>query len=218
MAGSTLFPEIFAGLLGKAIDRFLKLAPNSHQYLAPIAGRVIAFRFTPFDWRLYLAPSDSTIEVLPSLRIEPDVTFTGSPLAFARMGLGGSSRRALFAGEVLIEGDTNVARRFQNLFEQLDIDWEGLLGNFVGQGIAARVSDSLRSSHAWRVETVEALELDVAEYLQEESRELPATFEAELFYADVDTLRADCDRLEARVLRIENRFFSEPNANEDQQS
>ena len=205
MAGSNLFSELFAGLLGDAITRFLRLAPDSQQYLTPLVGKVIALQFAPFTWRLYLAPSDSTITVLPSLGVEPDVTFTGSPWAFARMGLGGSPRRALFAGEVVVEGDMNVARRFQNLFEKLDIDWESLLARLVGQGIAARFADGLRSSHAWRVETVEALQLNLVEYLQEESRELPAAFEAEVFYADVDMLRADCDRLEARVLRLEGK-------------
>lgn len=206
MAGSNLFPELFASVLGEATERFLQLAPNSHQYLAPMAGKVIALRFVPFDWRIYLCPGETTMEVLPSFAAEPDVTFTGSPLAFARMGLGGSPLRALFAGEVVVEGDMKVARRFQRLFEKLDIDWEGLMARFVGLGLAARLADGLRSSHAWRVETVEALQRNVAEYLQEESRELPASAEAELFYADVDKLRADCDRLEKKVLRLQGRL------------
>jgi ubiquinone biosynthesis protein UbiJ len=124
------------------------------------------------------------------------------------MGLGGSPRRALFAGEVVVEGDMNLARRIQRLFEKLDMDWEGLLSHIVGHGLAAHIVSGLRSSHAWRVETVEALQVNVAEYLQEESRELPATFEAEVFYQDVDTLRADCDRLEARVLRMMGKIES----------
>jgi ubiquinone biosynthesis protein UbiJ len=202
MAGSNLLPELFAALLSEAMERFLRLAPNSRHYLAPMAGKVIALRFAPFDGRIYLCPSETTIEVFPSFETEPDVSFTGSPLAFVRMGLGGVPRRALFAGEVVVEGDMNVARRFQRLFEKLDMDWEGLFSRIVGRGLAANIFSGLRDSHAWRVETVEALQLNTAEYLQEESRELPATFEAEVFYRDVDTLRADCDRLEARLLRL----------------
>ena len=207
MAGSSLFPEVFASVLSEATGRFFQLASNSQQFLAPIAGKVIALRFSPFDWQIYLCPGETTIEVLPSFAAEPDVTFTGSPLAFARMGLGGSPLRVLFAGEVVVEGDMQVARRFQRLFEKLEIDWESLLARFVGHGIATRIVGGLRSSHAWRVETVEALQLNTAEYLQEESRELPASAEADLFYADVDTLRADCDRLEAMVLRMEQRLL-----------
>jgi ubiquinone biosynthesis protein UbiJ len=203
MASSSVFPELFAGLFSEAVQRFLSLAPNSRQVLAPMVGKIIEFRFAPFGWRLYLCPSESSIEILPSLGIAPDVTFTGSPLAFARMGLTGSPRRALFAGEVEVAGDMAVARRFQGLVEKLDIDWDGLLARFVGQGLATRIADGLRSSHAWRVETVKALELNVAEYLQEESCKLPAAAEAELFYAEVDTLRADCDRLEQKILRLQ---------------
>ena len=193
-------------MLGEAAGRFFQLASNSQQFLVPIAGKVIALRFSPFNWQIYLCPGETTIEVLPSFAAEPDVTFTGSPLAFARMGLGGSPLRVLFAGEVVVEGDMQVARRFQRLFEKLDFDWESLLARVVGHGFATRIVDGLRSSHAWRVETVEALQLNAAEYLQEESRELPASAEAELFYADVDTLRADCERLEARVFRMHGRI------------
>ena len=202
MASSSLFPELFASVLGEAAGRFFQLASNSQQYLAPIAGKVIALHFVPFNWRIYLCPGETSIEVLPSFAAEPDVSFTGSPLAFARMGLGGSPLRVLFAGEVVVEGDMQVARRFQRLFEKLDFDWESLLARFVGHGFATRIVGGLRSSHAWRVETVETLQLNAAEYLQEESRELPASAEAELFCAEVDTLRADCDRLEKKILRL----------------
>ena len=206
MAGSSLLPEVFASLFGDAMGRFLQLSTNSKQYLSPIAGKVIALRFVPFDWQIYLCPSETTIEILPSFEAEPDVSFTGSPLAFAQMGLGGSPLRVLFSGGVVIEGDMKVARRFQRLFDKLDFDWERLAARFVGQSFAAQIVGSLRESHAWRVETVEAMQLNAAEYLQEESRDLPASAEAELFYGEVDTLRADCDRLEARVLRLQNRL------------
>ena len=93
MAGSSLFPEVFASVLSEATGRFFQLASNSQQFLAPIAGKVIALRFSPFDWQIYLCPGETKLEVLPSFAAEPDVTFTGSPLAFARMGLGGSPHR-----------------------------------------------------------------------------------------------------------------------------
>ncbi len=206
MAGSSLLPEVFASLFGDAMGRFLQLSTNSQQYLSPIAGKVIALKFVPFDWQIYLCPSETTVEILPSFEAEPDVSFTGSPLAFAQMGLGGSPLRVLFSGGVVIEGDMKVARRFQRLFNKLEFDWEGLAARFIGPSFAAQIVSDLRESHAWRVETVEAFQQNVAEYLQEESRELPAPAEAELFNAEVDTLRADCDRLEARVLRLYERI------------
>jgi ubiquinone biosynthesis protein UbiJ len=45
----------------------------------------------------------------------------------------------------------------------------------------------------------------MVEYLQEEGRDLPTPTEVEEFLADVDRLRDDAERLEARLARLESR-------------
>lgn len=202
MSGSKLLPELLAGLLGDALERFLRLDPRSPAYLAPLAGKIINLRFTPLNLGLYLCPGEDSVEILPNFEGKPDVTLSGSPLAFARMGLSASPRRALFSGDVTVEGDMTTARRFQTLFERLDIDWESLLARFIGATLASRAIGSLRDSTEFGKESLDTLEMNLAEYWQEESRELPAEAEAEIFYEEVDTLRADFDRLEARVERL----------------
>lgn len=203
MAAANLFPEVFSALLRDAIARFLQLDPNSPRYLAPLTGKVIGLRMTPWNWMVYLCPNASTIEILPSFPGQPDVTFSGTPLAFARLGLSQSPQATLFSGDVVVDGDMTTARRFQILFERLDIDWEAALARWTGRRLAQRLVADLRASHAWRVESVAALQANIAEYWQEESRELPAAAETDCFYADVDQLRADYDRLAARVTRLQ---------------
>ncbi|MBS1214883.1 MAG: sterol-binding protein [Proteobacteria bacterium] len=126
----------------------------------------------------------------------------GTPWAFARMGLSESPEQSLFGGEVRIEGDADTARRFRTLLEAVHIDWEGQLANVLGDGVAEWVFGALRAGRRWGDETLETFGLNVAEYLQEESRDLPAVAEADEFLRNVDTLRADCDRLEARIERL----------------
>ena len=45
----------------------------------------------------------------------------------------------------------------------------------------------------------------MAEYLQEEGRDLPTRTEVEEFLSGVDQLRDDAERLEARLARVEAR-------------
>jgi ubiquinone biosynthesis protein UbiJ len=200
--GIMLLPGLFAGVLEDAFERFLALDRNSREYLKPLAGKVIELRLTPFDHRVYLCPTQSGIQLLTRIAGEPDVILSGSPLAFARMGVSESPRRALFAGEIRIEGDVEAARRFQALFERLDIDWERQLARYTGETLAGQLVGLLRSGHAWRQEVFENLRLDIAEYLQEEARDLPAPAEADIFYGEVDALRGDYDRLQARIERL----------------
>jgi ubiquinone biosynthesis protein UbiJ len=49
------------------------------------------------------------------------------------------------------------------------------------------------------------MRMNAAEYLQEESRAVPAALEAEAFYSDVERLRDDVERAEARLVRLERR-------------
>lgn len=207
MASSHLLPELFAGLVGDAFERFLRLDPNSPRYLAPLAGKVIALRLLPFGWRLALCPGEKSMQILHGFEGNPAVTLAGSPLAFARMGLSDSPRRALFAGEVTVEGDMDVARRFQSLFERLSIDWEALLARQTGVTLASGIMELLRDSRAFGIDTLQSLGMNIAEYWQEESRQLPAKAEADIFFEEVDNLRADFDRLEAKILRLQGRLL-----------
>jgi ubiquinone biosynthesis protein UbiJ len=47
--------------------------------------------------------------------------------------------------------------------------------------------------------------MNTAEYLQEESRVVPAALEAQAFYDDVERLRDGVERAAARLARLERR-------------
>ncbi|HYE37649.1 ubiquinone biosynthesis accessory factor UbiJ [Methylocaldum sp.] len=194
---------VFAETLERAVTHYLSLNPNSGELLGPIAGKVIALRLRPFDVSIYLCPTDSNIQILSDFGGHADVTLAGSIAAFAKLGLGESATQSLYSGDIEIEGDTDTARRFQALFEKLEVDWEVQLAQYTGKAFASACFDLVRSGFGWTKDSLKTLRLDLAEYWQEESRELPTHSEADAFYADVDRLRADFDRLEARVERLQ---------------
>ena len=51
-------------------------------------------------------------------------------------------------------------------------------------------------------QSAQAMRLNTQEYLQEESRLLPADAELNYYYEQVDQLRLDTERLEARINRL----------------
>jgi ubiquinone biosynthesis protein UbiJ len=192
-----------AGTLESAISHYLALDPRSPELLAPIAGKLIALRLKPLG-TLYLCPAASSVQVLAEPgAVEPDVILSGTPLAFARLGLGGSAEESLFAHEIEVEGDADTARRLRNLFEKLEIDWRAHLACYTGEGFAAASLGLLSAGAAWIRDTADALRTNLAEFWQEESRELPTHPEIDALFGEVDRLRADRDRLEARIKRLE---------------
>lgn len=197
-----LVQTLFFNALEEALGRFLALDPDSGLFLKPLVGKVIAIRLEPPGWEFYLCPAERSVQFLERFEGRPDTLLSGSPLAFARLGLSQAPKAALFSGEIAIEGDMDTARAFQRLFENLTIDWEELLSHATGDVIAHRLGVFIRGGIAWGRDALETLRLNVAEYLQEETRNLPARAEADSFFQDIDRLRVDCDRLEARIARL----------------
>jgi ubiquinone biosynthesis protein UbiJ len=197
---------VLAGFLAEALERavvhYMSLDPRSRELLAPIAGKVIELKPRPFDVSIYFCPTDTSVQVLSDFGGQPDVTLAGSIPAFTRLRLGESPRQLLSSGDIEIDGDMETARRFQALFEKLNVDFEAQLAQYTGRAFASSCFGLVRSGLGWTRNTLNTLRLDLAEYWQEESRELPAQAEADAFYAEVDRLRADFDRLEARIERL----------------
>lgn len=200
--GGNAWPALLAGAVEAALASYLALDPDSPRLIQPLAGKTIALELTPFDWTLYLCPGDGSVQVLQQWLGPVDVTLRGSPAAFARLGLSEDSQGELFAGQVAVSGDMSAARNFQRLFDKLDIDWEEHLSHLTGDMAANRLGGLFRAGRQWLAETHRTFRLNLAEYLQEESRDLPAPLEADGFCRDVDGVRADVDRLEARIARL----------------
>jgi ubiquinone biosynthesis protein UbiJ len=201
----TLKPLIIA-TLETAINRYIALDDNVTAFLAPLNGKVVAITITPFNETIYLCPAADSIQCLDYVPTPADTQLTGSLIALGLMGLSGKPMNSLFSGEVTIEGDTETGRKFQALFAKLDIDLEGKLARLTGETVAHNLAEFFRAGKNWSKESLETFKLNTSEFLQEETQELPAVPEAELFYAEVDTLRTDFDRLQNRIERLESQL------------
>ena len=89
------------------------------------------------------------------------------------------------------------------ILDGIDIDWEEHLSRVTGDVLAHQVGNVARGMLEWGRNTLDTVSRDVAEYLHEESRDLPTRGEVDEFLARIDTLRLDVDRLEARVQRLQ---------------
>jgi ubiquinone biosynthesis protein UbiJ len=82
-------------------------------------------------------------------------------------------------------------------------DLEEEVAKWVGDVPAHALGEVVRGFGAWLARAGGALRMNTAEYLQEESRALPAPLEAQGFYSDVERLRDDVERLAARLALLE---------------
>ncbi len=186
-----------------ALNHYLDLDEDLPLFLQPLAGKVIAVTILPFNATLYLCPTTHSIQVIDHYPGEVDTTLRGSLTALGLMGLSATPARALFSGEVSIEGDLSIGHKFQELFKQLDIDLEERLAHYTGDVIAHKVGHLFRSANQWQQQTLTTLKLNATEFLQDETQDLPPAPEVNIFYQQIDHLKEDFDRLDARIQRLE---------------
>ena len=205
---SMVIKPLLMSALEAAFNKFLEMDQNSAVFLAPLSGKIIAMTLLPFNETIYLCPTSDSIQLLDYSPNQPDTQLTGSVFAFGLMGLSSKPMRSIFSGEVKIEGDMQTGRKFQELFAKLDINLEQQLARYTGDTIAHNISQFFRTGQNWSKESIETFRLNASEFLQEETRDLPAVPEADLFFAQVDELRTDFDRLQSRVERLENALLN----------
>jgi len=197
-AASTL-----AAALESALGLYLGQNPDAIRRCAQLEGKVMALGVTGTGLTLYFIAAADGMQVLGHYEGEVDTYLSGSPLGLARLALG-SREDALFQGAVQITGDTETAQLFQELLAGADWDWEEQLSRITGDVLAHQAGTLARRAGRFLHEARETLLQDTGEYLQEESRLLPARIEIEYFMADIDRLRDDVERLSARVARLQN--------------
>ena len=197
-----LIKPLLIAAIEAALNRYLALDNNKEELLIPLKGKIIALTVQPFNETLYLCPTSDSIQIIDQITGQPDTTISGSAWALGLMGISAKPMRSVFSGGIKIEGDIQTGKQFQAVFKKLDIDLEGLLAQYTGHDIANKLSQFFRSGQEWGKETVETFKLNTAEFLQEETRDLPAKAEIEIFYKDVDDLRTATDRLQARIERL----------------
>jgi len=197
-----LFRSLVLTALETALSHFIRLDPDAKIFLEPLSGKVIQLDLLNPDITVFLCPNADNIQVLENCPAIPDTRLQGSVMDFAAMGLRQRPMDSLFAGEITVAGNVNTGRDFQNLFERLEIDWEEQISRLTGDVIGHQIGRLFRSAKTWGSESIDSLRLNVTEYLQEETRDLPTRIETNHFISAVDNVRTDSDRLEARVQRL----------------
>jgi ubiquinone biosynthesis protein UbiJ len=134
---------------------------------------------------------------------QADTIINSNPIGLIRLSLLPASKaRSLFNDKVRMSGDIELGQKVKQLFDEMDIDWEGHLAHFTGDVVAHQIGSLVRQGIAFKRQFSESMRQNVTEYLQEELRVLPSRNELDDFYNDVDELSLDVDRLQAHVNQL----------------
>lgn len=189
--------------LERALERALALDPDTREALGPLAGSRLVVRLESPPLALQVIVRDRQLKVGPV----PD---DSEPDLAMRTTLGGllSQLPGLRAGEgapvgrMRIEGDAELARRVQALARGFDPDWEKPFADVFGEVLGVQIARGLAGALRQARMVGGSLARSAAEFVTEESRDVVSRAELDAFHEDVDILRDDVERLDARIRRL----------------
>jgi ubiquinone biosynthesis protein UbiJ len=182
------------------LNRGVRASTDAAKRCRALEGSSFRLEIEGLDVGVTLVSRGDRLEL--SERAEADAKLTGRPLSLARLAATGDED-VLRSKAVRVAGDPLVAQDFRELIRIAAPDFEEELSRLVGDLAARRLANVARDLAGWGLDAADRLSRDVAEYLQEESRNLPARVEVEVFLDRVDATAEAFERLEARVARLE---------------
>jgi len=199
----TPLPQLLADTLEAGVNQVLALDQESARRLEKLEGRILQLDLEGLGITLYFTAESGAVLISLSLEGEPDTVISGTPFAlFAMAAPGDTASWGLPGSRVQISGDANLARDMEQVFSQLDPDWEQPLASLFGDVIGFQFAAGLKQG----VEAVREAAQSTAEmagaYLRDEASALVRPFEIKSFGDDVEKLRNAVESLEARLKKI----------------
>jgi ubiquinone biosynthesis protein UbiJ len=187
--------------VARILNRNIQETTPARELCVKLDNKTVAVRVKDTALAMYFEIRDEVVLLATDSDAEPDVVITGSLLTLAGMAKS-SSEGALRDGSLDLTGDAYTAQAFQELLALAKPDIEEELSMFVGDVAAHHVGELARGLGNWAREARDTMGMNIREYLQEESGDLPSRYEVERFTQQLDSLRDDVARLEARFNRM----------------
>jgi len=196
--------QIFYAVIEQAINRYIELDPDFSQKLTPLYGSIIEVQLSGLGLGLFLRTDAKGIICQGDFDGESDCCIKGTPIGLMKMTLGekGSQTKGLFSGEVEITGDIQLGQKMKQVLDSIEIDWEEHVSHIVGDVAAYRLGQVVKQGNSWFKESAQQIRENIRDYFIYESEDVPQPAEVNGYVSQVDNLRDDVARAEARIQKI----------------
>ncbi|MGL6029708.1 MAG: ubiquinone biosynthesis accessory factor UbiJ [Legionella sp.] len=186
--------------LQKAINQALYLDEGMANKLQRLDDKVLELIISPLNVNFYMHFKNGAVYLLDCYEGAVNTTIESNPMGLIRLSLLPASKaRSLFNDKVRMSGDVELGQHVKQLFDELDIDWEGHLAHFTGDVVAYQIGSLFRKGRSFKQQLGSSLQQNITEYLQEELRVFPSKNELDDFFHDVDALSLHTERLQAHI-------------------
>jgi ubiquinone biosynthesis accessory factor UbiJ len=196
MIGSLLFTS-----LTKALNYYLHQDNASYDRLLKLQGKIITIEWPSLHFIFQCQVTEEGVSLTEGEVLPASAKIIGSPWQMFNLML---SRAPAYtkAQALTIQGDIELAQQIMLLFKACEWDGEEYLSRLIGDVPSYHANRMVKTFKQWCLQAKDSLTNNLSEYLNEETNLVPPKEALQDFYHDIDQLRMDVDRLEARIKKI----------------
>ena len=176
-------------------NHLLQYDPDTKAKLTTLDGKTIAFHITDWNVVFYVVVDQQQLQCYSGKPNHPDAEISGKLTELFKL-----ARQK--KGFIEIKGDVELGLEIRQILSKIDIDWEELLAQWTGDIAAHHVVKKFKQIKKLGNAVKETFSETLRDYLLHEARCLPTRQEVQAFCEEVNTLRYDVDRLEARLRKL----------------
>ncbi len=181
------------------INALLRLDPASRQRMQQLAGQVLAVQASGPDFSLFLVFHHDGLQLAPQWDAPADCCLTATTGELWQLLTARDKAAALYQPGVSIEGNNALLVELSSILQDMDLDWEFQVQQWLGPVAAGLLGSHVRLYNRWATDGLGSLQLRLQDWLAEEARMLVGNNEAESRFTELDQLKLQLDRLEART-------------------
>lgn len=220
-----LAPQVLTAALEAAANKALEWSSNSTQLLLPLINKVciiyiqevetaVLFSFTPQDInvsadidQLYnTIPDDNGASALQNNQCWVSI----SVFAIDKLKQNNQMTKLIKSGKLDFAGDLGILQSVSRLFDNLDIDFEEVLSRYVGDAAAYQFNTSGKKAAASITSQLALLSKTLADAALDQKPIGVRPIMLINFSDGVNIIRADVDRLEAKLVQLELKLNAHP--------
>lgn len=189
-------------LIELASNRTLAYDHATLERLERLQGKSMVLTVKPIDQSLAITPQKEGLEFSSRLPDHVDVTLRATLNALVKISRHGMDRAELEPGELEIEGDPIIGQRFALVIAELDIDWNDLLTDQLGDAPAQFIQMATGQAFEFASSARQQLKSTARRILTQDFDLVTNPAEVEEVLDQIDDVRADVDRLWIRLNRL----------------
>ncbi len=186
-------------LIEMAGNKALEFDQASVARLEKLHGKTMTLHVKTLNQSVTLSPRPEGIEFSSMAPDNVDVTLSTTLGAMIKISRDGLENAELESGELEMSGDPIIGQRFAQIIGELDINWQALLSEQIGDTPAKTVTMISNQAMAMASEGRGRLHEYVQSLIKDDMQIVVSKEQVEPFLDGVDNLRAHVDQLSAKI-------------------